>query len=291
MLLLGAHLSIAGGLHLALLKAQKLHCNCVQIFVKNQRQWQAAALTRSAIEQWRQTRRTLGGQVLHVVAHGGYLINLASDSSAVRRRSVRSLRDELQRCRLLEIDRLVIHPGSHRGQGVVRGIKHVAKALNEVLPDVPGVSLLLEGTAGAGHCLGGTVEELSQLLDSSRFPERLGCCLDTCHLFAAGCLPSTDTGLAILMDAIDRQIGIDKVGCIHLNDSAGPAGSHMDRHAHIGKGLIGLDLFRRILNNEALMHIPKIIETPKGPGESLTFDRRNLGCLRGLCNFNSEKSP
>lgn len=282
MLLLGAHLSIAKGFHHALLTAKKLKCNCVQIFVKNQRQWRAPAISSEAVSQWQATRQKLADDVLHVIGHSGYLINLASDSRTIRERSAQGLEDELVRCELLGIDRLVMHPGSHRGQGADQGIRWVADALDRILPRAPGVTVLLEVTCGAGHCLGGTIEELARLMDACRLGGRLGCCLDTCHLFAGGYDLATESALNRLMEKVDRQIGMEKIGCVHMNDSVGSLGSHLDRHAHIGKGRIGMEVFRYLLNVPELMGVPKVIETPKGAKGSLTFDRKNLSILRAM---------
>jgi len=163
MVLLGAHLSIAGGYQNALLLAGELKCNCVQIFVKNQRQWKARDLSAEEISLWKQTRDACSGEILHVIAHSAYLINLAGDSK-IRELSIRALADELGRCEALGIDRLVLHPGSHRGQGTDEGIRRVVQGLDEVVKDFPKVKVLLETTAGAGNCLGGTIEEIAEII-------------------------------------------------------------------------------------------------------------------------------
>ncbi len=283
-LLLGAHLSVAGGFHQALLTAEKLKCNCLQIFLKNQRQWKATDLDPEMVEKWKQTRDRLGSKIEHVIGHSGYLINLASDSPKIRDLSFQSLQDELHRCEVLGVDRLVLHPGSHRGQGTKEGIRLVSESLDRILKKFINTTILLENTAGAGHCLGGNIEELSQLIENSRVPERLGCCLDTCHLYASGYALYPKSSFDSLMEKIDRRIGIHKIGCFHFNDSVGGLGSHLDRHEHIGKGRIGLDAFRLFLTDRALIKIPKIIETPKGQGVSPGFDEKNLNRLRRLAD-------
>jgi deoxyribonuclease IV len=280
--LLGAHLSVAGGYHNALLTAEELKCNCLQIFLKNQRQWSAPELDPEMVKKWKETRNRLGSKILHVIGHSGYLINLASDNPKIREMSYLSLGEELRRCEILEIDRLVLHPGSHRGQGVKVGIDLVSQALNKLLSQHKKTMILLENTAGAGNCLGGNIEELAQIIDKSKFPERLGCCLDTCHLFANGYMLSPKSIHDKLLSDIDHEIGIGKIGCFHLNDSIGSLGSHLDRHEHIGKGRIGIEAFRLFLTDRILARIPKIIETPKGPGVSTEFDKRNLNRLRNL---------
>ncbi len=173
MLLLGSHLSIAGGWHNALLTAKKLGCNCLQIFVKNQRQWRMSPVNPQAMELWARTRAEVDTKISRVVAHSGYLINLSSDSSQIRQWSIQSLNEELSLCDALGRDRLVLHPGSHRGQGVAKGIELVVKGLDTVLGDNPGVKILLETTSGAGNCLGGKIEEIAQIRSASRYAERV----------------------------------------------------------------------------------------------------------------------
>jgi deoxyribonuclease-4 len=289
MLLLGAHLSIAGGCHHALFAAHKLKCNCVQLFVKNQRQWQMSPISDSDLELWNVTRQKFQKEILHIIAHSGYLINLASDRDEVRTLSRQALREELVRCNQMNIDHLVLHPGSHRGQGEKQGIKLVAAGLDAVLAEIPSVKILLETTAGGGHCLGGTIEQIARLIDASKRSERLGCCLDTCHLHAAGYRLEPESQLDELLKTIDRLIGIDCIGCIHMNDAKGAIGSHLDRHEHIGRGLIGIDSFRHILQHKKLADIPKIIETPKTPGLPMTNDRKNLSVLRNLYGRQNDK--
>jgi deoxyribonuclease-4 len=283
MLLLGAHISIAGGLHNAIEIALKLKCNCFQIFVKNQRQWQAAPLTDDEVNRWAESLRDAGDKIQHVVAHSGYLINLASDREEIRNFSRTALVDEMSRCRRLGIERLVLHPGNHRGQGVEKGIQLVAEGLNEAMAKTKDVTILLETTAGAGTAIGGNIEEIAEIIAASKYSQRLGCCLDTCHLFAAGYPLSPEEKINELIGKIDKTMGLAKVGCIHMNDSQGKLGSHLDRHEHIGQGEIGKDAFRSLVRHPALETIPKILETPKGSeGDALKYDRKNLACLKKL---------
>jgi len=283
MLLLGAHLSVAGGVHRSVELARRLRCNCLQIFVKNQRQWHAPPLHPEHVRAWFDALENCRPSIEHIVAHSGYLINPASDSAAVRRKSVRALRDELRRCRQLQIDRLVLHPGSHRGQGMHTGIELVVAALEQVLTDDTGrTKILLETTCGAGHGIGSRLEEIAGIMSACKCSERVGCCLDTCHLFAAGYELSPRTRFKRLVREIDRLIGTDRVGCIHINDSAGALAGKLDRHQHIGRGEIGLEAFRYFLTEPKFAKVPKIIETPKGPAGKLDYDRRNLRTLRRL---------
>lgn len=282
MLLLGAHLSIAGGCHNALLAARELGCTCVQLFVKNQRQWKMSPMTEHDLELWNSTRRDVQGPIVSIIAHSGYLINLASDREEVRALSHQALRDELTRCNQMGIDRLVLHPGSHRGQGDAEGITLVTAGLDAALAEIPGVKILLETTAGSGHCLGASIEQIARLIDGSAHRDRLGCCLDTCHLHAAGYSLWPKEQIDELFDSIDRQIGLDRVGCIHLNDAKGPKGSHLDRHEHIGQGQIHIETFKYILTCKSLSKVPKIIETPKIPGVQYENDKKNLSVLLNL---------
>lgn len=283
MLLLGAHVSITGGFDRAVDLANRLKCNCIQMFVKNQRQWRARPLTKKQVGDYLDALAESRQEIHHVVAHSAYLINLASDDASVRRKSVAALRDELKRCRALKIDRLVMHPGSHRGQGLAKGLDRVAAGLNRVLADVPGTTtVLLEVTAGAGDTIGGRLEHLAEIIARCEDPDRVGWGLDTCHLFAAGYALWPQGRFDALVAEIDDRIGCDRVGCIHLNDSVGEFGNRRDRHEHIGRGRISIGAFRSFLTEPRFATAPKIIETPKGPPGNLTFDRRNLRRLRKL---------
>jgi deoxyribonuclease-4 len=283
MLLLGAHVSIAGGVEKSLAVAGQLKINCMQIFVKNQRQWRAAPLRKDQVTEWFNVRQHAKPKIEHIVAHSAYLINLASDYVETRRRSIDALKGELRRCGQLGIDRLVIHPGSHRGQGLLAGIALIVKGLDEVLSESENaVKILLETTAGSGNAIGSRFEEIATIMDRCRYPDRLGCCLDTCHLFAAGYTLSPRNRFEAMIRKIDRLIGCERIGCIHLNDSLGPLGSHCDRHAHIGRGRIGPETFGYFVRSRKFAGVPKIIETPKGPGGQLDYDFQNLKRLRAL---------
>ncbi len=280
-LLLGAHLSIAGGYDRAIGLAGRLGCNCVQIFVKNQRQWEGPAISDEQAAAWRSALASSRPRVERVVGHSAYLINLGSDDVVVRGRSIAALADELGRCRRLGVGDLVMHPGSHRGRGVEEGIRLVAKGLDEVLAADGGETrVLLETTAGAGGLIGSVPEEIAEVMAASRHPERLGFCMDSCHLFAAGFDVADRRVFDGLMARFEKLVGLERLGCVHLNDSAGELGSRLDRHAHIGEGRIGLAAFGHFVRDERLVGVPKVIETPKG--DDLTFDRRNLRLLRKL---------
>jgi deoxyribonuclease-4 len=277
---LGAHMSIAGGLPLALERGRALDCFAVQIFVKNQRQWAAPPLADSEARAFRAARRATA--IASVFAHGSYLVNLASPGPAAWRRAVDAFTDELERAEALGLACVAIHPGSHLGTGVPAGIDRVAAAVTESLRRTRGyrVRIALENTAGGGGTLGRTFAELGAMLDRVGRPRRLGVCLDTCHLFAAGYDLRLETGYRAAMAECAAVVGLDRVLAFHLNDARAPLGSGLDRHEHIGRGRLGLPPFRYLLNDARFADVPKVLETPKEP-EPLA-DRRNLAALRRL---------
>lgn len=279
----GVHTSIAGGLHNALVEVRRLGCDCIQIFVKNQRQWKAPPLQPAQIEQWHQTLCQI--PLRPVVAHSTYLINLASGDAVIRPRSIRAFTDELRRCAALGVAGLVIHPGAHGGAGETAGICRVAEALRECLARTAGssVKVLLEITAGQGSCLGHRFEHLRDIMAAVEPRDRLGVCLDTCHLHAAGYDLAGEDGYERMAADLERTIGFAAVACVHTNDSLKPAGSRVDRHAHIGQGTIGLKAFRRLLHDKRFAGIPKILETPKQTApDGRDWDTVNLETLRRL---------
>ena len=279
----GAHMSIAGGFDRAAERARRAGCDCFQIFVKNQRQWRAAPIDNAAVLHWRRARSdACPGPV---AAHSTYLINLASPIVAMRRRSISALVDELRRCERLGIGDLVLHPGSHMGRGEKAGLRRVASALSTTLQRTEDARtrILLETTAGQGTALGARFEHLAELLERADLPARVGVCLDTCHVFAAGYDISTQKGYARVMDQLDAVVGLDRVACIHLNDSRAACGSRVDRHEHIGEGKIGRTAFQYLVNDARWENIPKILETPKGrDARGRDLDRVNLARLRRM---------
>lgn len=279
---LGAHESIAGGLHLAFSRIRQVGGEALQIFTRNQRQWKAAPLLDEEVASFRQAWSKAGN--IPVASHASYLINLGSSSKNQAEKSVASLVDELKRCALLSIPYVVLHPGSHGGAGAEAGLANVAHNLDLVLKaggeDCASVMILLETTAGQGTGLGARFEELAWILTNSKNPDRLGICVDTCHVFVAGYDIRTPEAYSATIAELDRCIGIDRVRFLHLNDSKKELGSRVDRHEHIGKGEIGLEGFRCLLNDSRFSAHPMTLETPKG--KDLAEDRRNLSILRGL---------
>lgn len=251
----------------------------MQIFVKSPNQWRAKPLTEETIRAFKEAREAAPQPV---VAHAAYLINLASTDEAALKRSQAALLDELQRCSELGVDALVVHPGAHLGAGVEEGVKRVAQSVTTVLAADESVTtrLLLENTAGQGTTLGSSFAELKGMLDAVRRPERLGVCLDSCHAFAAGYDLSTNEGYDATFEEFSDLIGLEALGCVHLNDSKHPLGSRRDRHANIGEGEIGLPFFARVIQDPALAGLPMILETPlndDGDGHKVDLAR-----LRGL---------
>jgi deoxyribonuclease-4 len=278
-LLVGAHMSIAGGIHHAFERGRQAGCRTLQVFLKNSNQWRGKALTNEDRRLYAAAQEESG--IEPVLAHCSYLINLASPDGALRRKSLAAFVEELARARFLGIPALVLHPGAHRGAGEPAGIATVASALNRALDRVPPpVSVLLENTAGQGSCLGHSFEQLAAILAGVRDDGRIGFCLDTCHLYAAGYDISTERGYRKVLREFDHLIGIGRIRAFHVNDCRKPLGSRVDRHTHIGQGCIGLEAFRCLVNDRRFAAVPKILETPKG--NDVQYDLMNLRTLRGL---------
>lgn len=278
----GSHLSIAGGMHNALLEAEKLGMDTVQVFTKNQQQWKCKPLDPAAISQWTIERDRLKfGQT---VSHDSYLINLASADDALWQKSIDLFVEELSRCVALGIPYLVTHPGAHMGTGEEAGLKRIADALDMVHDRLPadGVLTCLEITAGQGSSLGYKLEHLAAIIEQVKSPQRLGVCLDTAHLFAAGYDFRGDKFNGFRKQ-LEATVGIGRVKVLHLNDSKKELGSRVDRHEHIGLGKIGLDGFRPFVQDSAFAKVPKILETPKGKREDgREWDAINLEQLKNL---------
>lgn len=276
---LGAHVSIAGGVDQAPLRGRAIGCQAIQIFTKSSRQWRAKPLGAEEVGAFRRNVRSAG--IRPVVAHGCYLVNLAAAPLPLWRQSVAALADELARAEALGVAYFVTHPGSHIGITEGEGIARVAAALNEVLAGRRRVQVLLEVTAGQGSSLGHRFEQLAAILAHVEAGARVGVCLDTCHLFAAGYDIRTPERYRDTLDRLRRCVGPGRVRVVHLNDSRQGLGSRVDRHAHIGEGRLGVSAFACFLNDPRLRHAPMILETPKD-GDAATADRRNLARLRRL---------
>ncbi|MGF1633623.1 MAG: deoxyribonuclease IV, partial [Phycisphaerae bacterium] len=275
----------AGAMTNALDEAESLGLDTVQVFTKNQRQWKVKPLDGEARDAWNARIDELGWAG-RTVAHDSYLINLASPDPALRSKSIDLFVEEVRRCGQLGIGFLVTHPGAHMGEGEPAGLRRVAEALDDVharTPEAAGhVLTCLESTAGQGTSLGYKLEHLAEILSLVKHPERLGVCLDTAHLFAAGYDLRGD-GYAAFRKQLARLFGVKQVKVWHLNDSKKPLGSRVDRHAHIGHGEIGLEGFRGIVNDSAWAKVPKILETPKETDDAgRAWDAVNLETLQSL---------
>jgi deoxyribonuclease IV len=279
-ILLGAHMSIAGGVHMAIARARSIDCNAMQMFVKNNMQWFARPLTRGEIRAFLEHQQR--AELSSIFAHANYLINLAATNPLFHANSIRALSEELTRADQLELPFLVLHPGAHRGDGEEAALAKIIASIEEVFRKNPKVKtkIALETTAGQGSCVGHRFEHLAYIIDNVREPERLCVCLDTAHIFAAGYDISGESAIRKTLRDFDRKIGLDRLAAIHLNDSKTGRGSRVDRHQHIGNGKIGLDTFRFIMRSRRLNKIPKVLETPKG--KDLREDVTNLKTLRAL---------
>lgn len=276
----GAHESIEGGVFNAIHRGKKATCDIIQMFNKSNNQWRAKKLETKEIDQFFAAIEEAGISV--ACSHSSYLINLASADPTLNEKSYLSFKEEMERCNLLKIPNLVIHPGSHLGLGEEQGMDRIAANLNRVLAELPDntVTICLETTAGQGSNLGYTFEQIAYMIDKVERKALMGVCMDTCHIFAAG-YPITDPkDYKKTMKSFEDVIGLERLKVIHVNDSKKGLGSRVDRHEHIGKGEIGLEGFRNLVNDKKLAKIPKIIETPKE--EELLEDIENLKILRGL---------
>jgi deoxyribonuclease-4 len=280
--LFGAHMSVAGGYHNALLIAQTHGCDTVQLFTKNANQWKAVELGEEEVRTFRLTLRK--SRLRYPTAHDSYLINLATPDEVLYRKSIEAFVVEVRRAERLGLSYLVTHPGAHVGSGEEAGLARVAGALDEVHRRCRGfrVKVLLETTAGQGTTLGWRFEHLARVLELVVEPKRLGVCLDTCHVYAAGYALSPRAEYEATLREFDRHVGLKRLRAFHLNDSVKSLGSRVDRHAHIGKGCLGLEPFRTLVNDPRFHDRPMILETPKEEGDNDDMDRVNLGVLRRL---------
>lgn len=277
----GAHMSISGGVAKAFARGAQVGCEAMQIFTKSDRQWAAKPLLPEDIAAFKAEQASSG--IGPVVVHDSYLINLAAPADELWEKSIAAFAHELERCAALGVPYIVTHPGAHTGSGEEAGLVREAAALSRIFADGVGgdTMVLLETTAGQGSCLGNRFEHLARLFEL--LPEhhaRLGVCVDTCHIFAAGYDIRTPETYAATFAELDRIVGLAQVRCFHLNDSQKELGSRVDRHSHIGQGCIGVEAFRLLVNDPRFRAVPMIIETPKG--EAMLEDIENLSLLRSL---------
>ncbi|MFL5319239.1 MAG: deoxyribonuclease IV [Myxococcaceae bacterium] len=258
-MLIGAHESVAGGVSKAFARAEEHGGSALQIFTKTARGWNAPALTDAVRKLWRTEARRTG---LRAMAHGSYLTNLGSEDPIIRPKSLACLEDEHVRAERLGLSYLVIHPGCHADVGT--GVRLIADAINELHRKTPRfrTQVCLEGTAGQGTSIGWRFEHLAAIFDRLEKPQRVGVCLDTCHLFAAGYDVATPKGYRRTFDEFEDLVGLDRLRCFHLNDCKKELGCRVDRHEEVGKGRIGLGCFKRLVNDERFRDVPGVLETP-----------------------------
>ena len=284
-------MSIAGGLPRAVERARAADCETLQIFTTSSGQWRARPLPDAEIAAFRRLSETL--DVRPVLAHASYLINLAAPADTLRHRSMTALGEELDRAEALGLLGVILHPGSYTTTSEEEGLARIADGIARVLADRPDhqTMLLLEHTAGQGTNLGHTFEQLATIIsevERAWTTTRIGVCLDTCHLLAAGYDLDSDTGYTDTLRQLDTCVGLDRLRALHLNDSKAPLGSRIDRHTHIGHGHVGIRAFRRLLTDPRLEDVPMVLETPKARSgkttgiEPDTMDLENLGTLRAL---------
>ncbi len=275
----GAHVSIQGGVQKALIRGNEAGCQVIQIFTGSSRQWRSRKIGPAEVEKWHSARASL--PVEPAMAHASYLINIASPSKETWDKSYTALAGELRRCHLLKIPALVLHPGSSLGEPESEAIARIAQALDRLFDEASDLStrVLLENTAGQGSCIGHRFQHLRDICAKVRHPERLGLCLDTCHMLAAGMEITTREGWQGALDEIDQTLGLDRIQAVHVNDSKKALGSRVDRHEHLGRGFLGLSALRRVVNEPCLAGLPMVLETPKTTEYA---DAINLAILRNL---------
>jgi deoxyribonuclease-4 len=276
-------MSIAGGVFNAFLDGEEVGCTTIQIFTKSSNQWRAKELTDEELEKYHSEQKRTG--IKPVVAHDSYLINLGSPDAALVEKSRQAFLVEMERCEKMKIPFLVTHPGSHLGQGEEWGLKRIAESLDWLHERASEfkVKVALEVTAGQGSNLGYKFEQIAKMIELTRESERLRVCLDTCHIFAAGYDISSEEAYEKTISEFDRIIGLKRLAVIHLNDSKKGLGSKVDRHEHIGKGMIGKRPFGFFMRDKRFEKIPKLLETPKDND----MDRVNLGILRKLAGIDA----
>ncbi|MBD3168878.1 MAG: deoxyribonuclease IV [candidate division Zixibacteria bacterium] len=278
-MLIGAHMSIAGGVYNAINHGVEKKCTAIQMFTKSSNQWKAKTLQKEEIEKFHELKERTG---MFVVAHDSYLINLGTPKKALLEKSRAAFLVEMERCDTLGIPYLVMHPGSHTGAGEETGLDIIVDSINWLHERTEGgqVMICLETTAGQGTNLGYNFEQLAYLINNADQNERLGVCMDTCHIFAAGYDIRTKKAYNNTMKQFDEKIGIDRLKVFHFNDSKKDLGQKVDRHAHIGEGFIGKEPFGYFLNDKRINKLPFLLETPKG--EDGEMDDINLNILRSL---------
>jgi deoxyribonuclease-4 len=275
--LLGAHVSIAGGVSQSPGRGKQIGCECIQIFTRSSRQWAAKPYSAEEVEAFKRARKESGVEI--VVAHDSYLVNLGAPDENLRKKSIGAFVDELQRCEALEVPYLISHPGAHMGAGEAAGIRTIANSIDQAHNACRGyrTMIALEITAGQGSVLGSRFEQMARIFDAVKENERLRLCFDTEHAFAAGYDLRSEAGYEHAFAELDRHIGLKRLVAFHINDSMKPLNSHVDRHEHIGKGYLGLETFQRLVNDPRFAGLPMCLETEPGPDmKDIAADLRQL---------------
>jgi deoxyribonuclease-4 len=276
--LLGAHVSISGGIENAPTRGRELGCDVIQIFSKNQRQWHSKPLSEESINLFRNALQT--SRIKVALIHDSYLINLGTSDPVMLKKSQEAFADEMIRAEQLNVSYLVFHPGTHKETTETEGIRRIAESLNNVFAKQPQgkVRLLLETTAGMGHTVGYRFEHLAEIISLVKNEDRMGVCFDTAHVFEAGYDFRKSVNYNKTIREFDRIVGLDRLYVFHLNDSKTDLGSRVDRHENIGEGFLGIEPFRFLMNDERFRNHPMILETPEGDD----WYKKNLNLLRSL---------
>jgi deoxyribonuclease-4 len=284
---LGAHMSVAGGLYKSLERGHSIGCNTIQIFTRNASRWAAKDVSAEEISLFQKARRA--ARISPVFAHCSYLINLGCEGQFYER-SIEAMVAEVTRAEYLGLEFVVLHPGSHMGCGEEQGLKMTVQALNRVFEETSKMKckIAIENTAGQGNCLGCKLEHLEYFIQHCNHPDRIGVCIDTCHLFASGYDFRSRESYERTFEELLNRIPKRKILAIHLNDSKMPLNSKVDRHEHIGKGHLGVEAFRMLMNDPRFAKVPKVLETPKG--KDLAEDVINLNLQRSLCDSVVQKT-
>jgi deoxyribonuclease-4 len=282
-------MSIAGGFEHAIMRGESIGCTCIQIFTKSNRQWHANKITKEQATLFQQTVKQSSISIDHIVAHASYLINIGSSNTDIRKKSIAALLEELERCNVLTVPYLILHPGSSVGALQEDTINNIINALNETFDTFTGkTKLLLETMSGQGSTVCYNLEQIAQVLKGSKHKSHLGVCVDACHIFAAGYDVSHEQGYKDFWSQFDAIIGLNKLHAIHINDSKGKLGSKIDRHADVGKGELGLTFFKLLFNDKRFFDIPKILETPES--HNIMDDYvRNMDVIKGLISDENKK--
>jgi len=284
-LLLGGHMSIAGGFYKAIEAGESIGCTAIQIFTRSNRQWKAKAIVQKDIDAFKEALKN--SNIHSVVAHVPYLINIGSPVAKTRHASLAVLKEELKRCNVLGISYLVLHPGSHLGEGEEKCLDRIVKGLNSIFDGYTGKTILcLENMAGQGTNVGYTFEQLGYILKNIKNKKHIGVCFDTCHAFAAGYDFRKSEDYEAMWKEFAKKIGLRKLKVIHLNDSKRELGARVDRHEDIGEGKLGREAFRLLCNDQRFFNVPKILETPKPTLEKYA---KNMEKIKRLLSEETKK--